>query len=319
MCSNMTTMRDVFWNRIYERAKNDRDIIVLSADFAAPSLDKFRMDMPAQFINLGISEQNMMLVAAGMALEGKKPFCYAIAPFITLRCFEQTKLYASGMDLPVVLVGVGAGVAYADSGYTHHAVEDIAILRTLPHMRIFQPCDNATLESLTDFALESSSPVYFRLDRYGRDNLIGDTSYVKTGLSVLRPVQKVTLLASGNMVMTALAAADLLAERGITAGVVDACIFPLDKGRFRKVFKTAEKIYTLEEHTLPGGIGSHVLEMVSDLDIPLRVKRFGMDLSDGYPVEYGGRELLQKQYGIDASSIAACILEECRWSGLIFC
>lgn len=306
----MPAMRDVFWNKIYEHAKQDRNIVVLAADFAAPSLDKFRLEMPAQFINLGISEQNMMLVAAGMALEGKKPFCYAIAPFLTLRCFEQTKLYASGMNLPITLVGVGAGFAYSDSGYTHHTVEDVAIMRTLPHMRVFQPCDNATLEVMTDLALESRSPIYLRLDRYGKDNLIGDAGHVKTGLSVLRPVQKATILASGNMVMTALEAADRLAEKNISVGVVDACMFPLDKLRFREVFGGAETVYTLEEHTLPGGIGSHVLETASDLDMPIRVKRLGLDLSEGYPVEYGGRELLQKQYGIDADSVVERILEE---------
>lgn len=306
----MPAMRDAFWNKLYERAKTDRSIVVLAADFAAPSLDKFRLEMPAQFINLGISEQNMMLVAAGMALEGKKPFCYAIAPFLTLRCFEQTKLYASGMNLPVTLVGVGAGFAYSDSGYTHHTTEDIAIMRTLPHMRVFQPCDNATLDVMTDMVLESNSPIYLRLDRYGKDNLIGDVSHVKTGISVIRPVQKATILASGNMVMTALEAADRLAEKGLAVGVVDACMFPLEKDRFREVLCGAETVYTLEEHTLPGGIGSHVLETVSDLGMPLHVRRFGLNLSEGYPVEYGGRDLLQQQYGIDAAHMAARILED---------
>ena len=100
----MPTMRDVFWDALFEKAKKDRNIVVLSADFAAPSLDKFRLELPAQFINLGIAEQNMMLLAAGLAIEGKKPFCYAISTFLTMRCFEQTRLYAAGMNLPIVMV-----------------------------------------------------------------------------------------------------------------------------------------------------------------------------------------------------------------------
>ena len=305
----MPAMRDVFWNEIYEKAKADRNIVILAADFAAPSLDKFRLDLPGQFIHLGIAEQNMMLVAAGMALEGKRPFCYAIAPFLTMRCFEQTRLYAAGMNLPIVLVGVGAGVSYSDSGYTHHAVEDIAIMRTLPHMRIFQPCDNASTKIMANLALESNSPVYLRLDRYGKENLIGDTKNVAAGISIVRPIQKITLLASGNMVMTALEVADKLAEKNISVGVVDACIFPLQKDYFQSLFSDVEKLIVLEEHTLSGGIGSHILELVSDLEINVKVKRFGLNISEGYICEYGGRNLIHKQQGMDSQSMVDYILE----------
>lgn len=305
----MPAMRDVFWNEIYEKAKSDRNIVILAADFAAPSLDKFRLDLPGQFLHLGIAEQNMMLVAAGMALEGKRPFCYAIAPFLTMRCFEQTRLYAAGMNLPIVLVGVGAGVSYSDSGYTHHAVEDIAIMRALPHMRIFQPCDNASTKIMASLALESNSPVYLRLDRYGKENLIGDTKNIAKGMSILRPVQKTTLLASGNMVMTALEVADTLAQKNISVGVVDACIFPLQKDYFQSLFFEVEKIIVLEEHTLTGGIGSHILEIASDLEMNIKVKRFGFDISQGYIREYGGRNLIHKQQGMDSQSIVDYILE----------
>ena len=308
----MSAMRDVFWNEIYEFAKENRNVVVLSADFAAPSLDKFRLNLPDQFINLGISEQNMILVAAGMALEGKIPFCYAIAPFITMRCFEQTRLYAAGMNLPITLVGVGAGFAYSDSGYTHHALEDVAIMRTLPHMRIFQPADNATTKVMAKLALESNSPVYLRLDRYGEENLIGDTASVESGLTVVRSVKKTTILASGNMMMTALKVADKLEEKNISVGVVDSCIFPVDKLRFKEVFFNVENIVTLEEHTINGGIGSNILEIVSDLNMNIKVKRFGIDLTQGYSKEYGGRELLHLQYGIDSDSVVSKILEEAK-------
>ena len=305
----MPTMRDVFWNEIYEFAKENRNIVILSADFAAPSLDKFRLQLPNQFINLGISKQNMILVATGMALEGKIPFCYAIAPFITMRCFEQTRLYAAGMKLPITLVGVGAGFAYSDSGYTHHALEDISIMRTLPNMKIFQPSDNATTKIMAKLSLESNSPVYLRLDRYGEENLIGDTSNVANGLSVVRAVQKTTILASGNMLINALKVADILKEKNVVVGVVDACIFPIDKTQFQKIFSKVENLITLEEHTLNGGIGSNVLELISDLNMNIRVKRLGLDLSQGYSKEYGGRLLLQNFYGIDPDTIVLKILD----------
>ena len=307
----MPAMRDVFWNEIYALAKDNRDIVILSADFAAPSLDKFRLDLPSQFIELGISEQNMILVAAGMALEGKQPFCYAISPFITMRCFEQTRLYAAGMNLPITLVGVGAGFAYSDSGYTHHSVEDIAIMRTLPHMRIFQPSDNDTTKILAKLALESSSPVYVRLDRYGKENLIGNTDHVSSGMSVVRPIEKITLLASGNMLMTALEVASSLAEQNISIGVVDACIFPLNPNRFHEIFADVDHLITLEEHTFIGGIGSHVLELISDCDMKLRVKRFALDLSNGYVHEYGGRDLIHQQQKMDSESIISYVRSVC--------
>lgn len=305
----MPAMRDVFWNRIYERAKEDRKIVILAADFAAPSLDKFRLELPAQFINLGIAEQNMVLMATGMALEGKKPICYAISSFLTMRCFEQTRLYAAGMNLPITLVGVGAGIAYEDSGYTHHAVEDIALMRSLPHMRVFQPCDNATVRKMADMVLDSASPVYVRLDRYGKDNLIGDDSTVETGINIVRPVRKTTLLASGNMMMTALEAADKLEAQGIQVGVVDTCVIPMDKKRFSSVMSGVQNLITLEEHVLPGGIGSHVLELVSDLGMDLAVRRFGFDFSDGFATEYGGRKVVHKQYHMDVDSVIHAVMD----------
>ena len=210
----------------------------------------------------------------------------------------------------IVLVGVGAGLSYSNSGYTHHAVEDLAIMRTLPHMKIFQPCDNASTKIMADLALESSSPIYLRLDRYGKDNVIGDTSHVAEGMTVLRPIEKITLLASGNMVLTALTVNEMLAEKNIRVGVVDACILPLNANRFSEILSGVEKLIVLEEHNLDGGLGSHVLERISDLELNLKVKRFGLDLTDGYIREYGGRDLIHRQQGIDAESIANYILEE---------
>lgn len=300
----MPAMRDVFWNEIYLRAESDRDIVILSADFAAPSLDKFRLNLPAQFINLGIAEQNMILLASGMALEGKKVFCYAISPFLTMRCFEQIRLYLAGMNLSVTLVGVGAGVSYSDSGYTHHSLEDIALMRVLPHMKIFQPSDNATIKVMVDLAMEADYPIYFRLDRYGKDNLIGDTANVATGLSIVRPIQKTTILTSGNMMMTALEIAD---KSDIPIGIVDSCILPFDKSRFKNIFENVETLITLEEHNLNCGLGTHVLETVSDLNLNVKVKRFGLNLDDGYPHEYGGRNLIHKLYALDSDSIVKCI------------
>lgn len=302
----MPAMRDAFWNRIYERAKEDRDIVVLSADFSAPSLDRFRLELPAQYIRLGIAEQNMILMAAGLALEGKRPFCYAIAPFLTMRCFEQIRLYAAGMNLPITLVGVGAGFSYADSGYTHHALEDVSLMRALPHMRIFQPCDNASVREMADMLTQSEGPAYLRLDRYGEETLAFQKETIEKGYHIVRPVQPVTLVASGCMVKTALDAAEQLQNAGISVGVVDICRIPADEALYG-VLSRAEEVVVLEEHTLPGGLGSYILEQFCEKNFPIKVHRIGLDLSGGCPEEYSGRQALHKLCRIDTERVVQLV------------
>lgn len=305
----MPAMRDVFWNKIYQAAKQDRNIVILSDDFSAPALDKFRLELPSQYIFGGISEQNIMLTAAGLALEGKKPICYAIAPFLAMRCFEQTRLYAAGMDLPITLVGVGAGLAYEDSGYTHHAVEDIAIMRTLPHMDVCQPCDNKTVEKVADFILKSKHPAYVRLDRYGIDEMYRWDSGFERGFYFASDIQPVTLAASGNMVGTALAVSGALKKEGISVGVVDICKIPLDEKEFVDALKPVKYLITMEEHVLPGGIGSYILEMLAKHDIFIKTKRIGLDFSSGFSREYGGRPVVHKQNGMDKDTIIDLVKE----------
>lgn len=298
----MPAMRDAFWTRIFERAIEDRNIVVLSADFTAPALDRFRLELPSQYIRLGIAEQNMILMAAGLALEGKRPFCYAIAPFLTMRCYEQIRLYAAGMNLPITLVGVGAGFSYADAGYTHQTLEDISLMRALPHMRIFQPCDNASTRKMADILLQSDGPAYLRLDRYGDESVAFQEETTEKGYHIARPVQRITLAASGYMVKTALDAAGQLQAAGISVGVVDICRIPVDETLYG-VLPGAEKIIVLEEHTLPGGLGSFILEQFCEKKLPVQVYRIGLDLSNGYPEEYSGRQALHKLYQIDAEHI----------------
>lgn len=303
----MPAMRDAFFNEIYSYARENRDIVILSADFSAPSLDQFRLNLPSQYIFTGISEQNMMLLAAGMALEGKRPICYAIAPFITMRCFEQTRLYASGMDLPITLVGVGAGTAYDDSGYTHHALEDIALMRTLPHMRIVQPCDNRDAVQAAEYAASARHPLYIRMDRYGVDALYTGERNLETGLSVVSAPRPVTLLASGSMVRVALEARDRLRAQGRDAGVLNANAIPLEPEAFRRAMEPVRVLVTLEEHVLPGGLGSHVLELAGDLGLTVQIKRLGFDLSKGYIEEFGGRDYFYRKYHMDAAAVLKAV------------
>lgn len=301
------TMRDVFFNGLYEYAKQDHNIIVVSADFSAPSLDQFRLNLPNQYIFAGISEQSMILLATGLALEGKKVFCYAIAPFLTMRCFEQIRNYPAGMDLPITLVGVGAGLAYDDSGYTHHAVEDIAIMRSLPHMCVLQPCDNADVRQMLELVMKSAHPFYLRLDRYGIEELFPGRRDIGSGFHIVKNVQPVTIVASGSMLRAALEAYETLEREGLPVGLVNLTSIPLDGEAFERSMAGVRTVVSIEEHTLSGGIGGYLLELISDRAMDIRVKRLGLDLTGGFVEQFGGRTAFYQNYHMDPKAVTAVV------------
>ena len=147
--SNMT-QRDAFWNRVYELQKERGDIVVVSADMGAPALDQFRKDFPSRWVNVGIAEQNGILVSSGLAMTGYRVFVYAIAPFITLRCIEQTRVNSGIMNIPITIVGVSGGFGYIDAGPTHHSTEDLTMMRAMPHMTINSISDNTMAAAAAD-------------------------------------------------------------------------------------------------------------------------------------------------------------------------
>jgi len=279
----MESQRDAFFNELYRIAKKDKDIILISADMGAPSLDQWRTNLPGQFFNVGIAEANMIAIAAGLALSGKKPFCYAIMPFITLRCYEAIKVNLCLMNLPVTLIGVGAGFSYDDSGPTHHSTEDISIMRALPNMTIYNASDTTLASHFAQLAYESPSPVYIRLDREELPLLHQGTKYIGDGIAYLREGcgYSSLIIATGNMVHKAL-------------GIKEVAVW--DIWRLKPLGKTdfsgIKQVTTFEEHMLAGGLGSIIAERLigSGLSIPL--KRVG--IKDKYYYVYGGREHIQE-------------------------
>ena len=232
------SQRDTFFNSLFELAKEDSRIIVITADCGAPSLDQWREELPCQFINVGIAEQQMIALAAGLALEGKRPYCYAIAPFATLRCYEFIKVDICLMNLPVVIVGVGAGLSYSEAGPTHHATEDIAIMRALPNMRILSISDNEGAQAAA--LCESETPLYIRLDR-------GDGKF----------------------------APHIICK---SKNSPDNVWYPLWLKPFDLAIPTdTEQIITVEEHLLAGGLGSIVAEYLADNNINIPLKRIGIN------------------------------------------
>ena len=301
-------MRDAFFDGLYPAAMKDKNIIVVSADMGAPSLDKFRDNLAEQFVNVGIAEQNMINVATGLALEGKKVFVYAIMPFATLRCYEVTKVNLSLMNIPVTIIGVGAGFSYDDSGPTHHSTEDIAVMRALPNMTVLSPSDSIMAAGFARMSCQMPTPNYVRLDREVLPLLYQPDTNFADGLAALRTGDDMCIIATGNMVHRAIEVSDKLQEAGINAGVIDLYrIKPIDQELLLASLKQVKRIVTLEEHLLTGGLGSAVLETLADSNKVIPIKRIG--IQDKYLYAYGGRNNIQATCGLDADSVTKTILE----------
>ena len=303
-------MRDAFFDKLYELAKKDPNIVLVDADMGAPSLDKFRRDMPAQFVNVGIAEQNAIVVACGLALGGKIPFTYAIAPFITLRCYEQIKVDMCAMKLPVTCVGVGAGFSYEDSGPTHHTTEDIAIMRALPNITIMNVTDNVMASKCAEIACKSKGPMYVRMDREPLPTIYDKKEEFKDGLTCLKKGKDVCIISTGNMVHKALEVANLLKKQSIDVAVVDLYRLKLVNTKsLLNYIKQSKKVVTLEEHLLDGGLGSIIAETLADNNMNVPLKRLA--IPDKYCYTYGGREEIRRTIGLDTKSVAKTVLDFC--------
>ena len=302
-------VRDAFFDRVYCLAQKDRNIVFLTDDMGAYSLDAFKKNLPDQFINVGVAEQNMISVAAGLALGGKKVFAYGIAPFITMRCYEQIKVDLCCMNLPVTIVSVGAGYTYGSDGPTHHAIHDIAIMRSLPEMTILNPSDAAMTAVCAEISYKNNSPCYVRIER-GKlpqiyDNHGNDFS---EGLKCLKSGADITIIATGEMVHRAFKVAERLAQYSIDAGVIDFYrIKPVNENLLIKFLNHSKKVTTIEENSIIGGIGTIVSEVLSDNNKQIPLKRLAVN--DYHCYKYGDREWLNALAGLDEDSIVKKILD----------
>lgn len=305
---NNISMRDAFFDELYEIAIKERNIIIVSADMGAPSLDKFRRDLGNQFINVGIAEQNMVTVATGLALNGKRVFIYAIMPFATLRCYEMIKVNLSLMNIPVTIIGIGAGFSYDDSGPTHHSTEDIAVMRVLPNMTILSPSDSIMAAKFARMSCQMSGPSYVRLDREILPLIYKQDTSFSDGLTNLKVGKDVCIISTGNMVHRAIEVSNKLKEHSINAGVIDLYrIRPINEELLLNSIGQSKRIVTLEEHLLTGGMGSAVAEILIDNGKTTPLKRIG--IRDKYYYAYGSRNNIQSLCGLDTDSVTKTTLE----------
>jgi transketolase len=306
--SNNKLMRDAFIDEIYRSALKDKDVVFISADFGAVALDDFRKNLPEQFIHAGISEQNMVDVGVGLALTGKKVFLYAMAPFITTRCYEQTKAVVSSMQLPITLIAVGVGLGYDHATLTHFTTEDIAIMRALNGIRILTPVDSDSALYIAKECVNNPKFTYVRLERNPQPPLYGDKlpDYLDNGYVSVHPGRDFVLVSSGYMTHKALKVREILLEDGIDLGVIDVFrIKPISHSLLSKLLSNYKAVITIEEQMLDGGFGSAIIETLADSEVCIPVKRIG--INDKFKVVNGDREHLNKLYSIDVDSMVSTV------------
>ena len=305
-------MRNAFANEMTKLAQQDERVVLLSGDIGNKLFDKFKDVDGHRFYNCGIAEANMMGVAAGMALSGLRPVVYTITPFTTTRCFEQIRVDACYHKAPVIIIGTGSGLSYAELGPTHHSLEDMAILRTLPGMRVMAPCDTSELRLAMRAALNEDGPVYIRIGKKGEPDIHHQLPDFKIGKSiVVREGDDIALLSAGTIMPEVLKAADILKVKGISAEVVSFhTVKPLDTGYLAAAAKRVQFFATIEEHGLIGGLGSAVAEWRASANSVTPLMSFGTP--DEFMHDVGTQEYARAKYGLTAENIAERIIASVR-------
>ena len=243
-------MRNAFADEIYKLADSDPRIVILSSDIGNRLFDKYKAKHTGRFYNTGVAEANSISMAAGLADSGMRPICYTIAPFITSRCYEQIKVDVCYHDKPVVIVGTGSGLSYASLGATHHSLEDIAIMRALPGLRVLAPADANELRSCLRVALSSDGPTYIRIGKKNEPVIFKEPPGFEYGKwQKMQDGEKICLLSTGIMLPEVMIAAGAI-EKAFGKPAVWACasIKPLDEVQLAEVFKTCAIVATVEEH-----------------------------------------------------------------------
>jgi transketolase len=301
-------MRNAFADEVTKLASQDARVIMLSGDIGNKLFDNFKKVDERRFYNCGVAEANMMGVAAGMALSGLRPVVYTITPFTTTRCFEQIRVDACYHHVPVTIVGTGSGLSYAELGPTHHSLEDLAILRTLPGMSVLAPCDANELRACMRAALRQDGPVYIRIGKKGEAVVFNEVPALTIGkVAIVRPGADVALLCAGTLMAETLEAATQLNADGISAEVVSVhSIKPLDVDYLAAAATRFKLIATVEEHGLIGGLGSAVAEWRARVNAPVRQLAFGTP--DEFMHEVGSQEYARRKYGLTASDMAAAVI-----------
>ena len=307
--ANKIPNRQAICDTLLNAAKTDKDIVVLCSDSrGSASLTKFADTYPEQFVEMGIAEQDLVSVAAGLASCGKKAFAASPACFLSTRSYEQAKIDCAYSNTNVTLIGISGGVSYGALGMSHHSAQDIAAMSAIPNMRVYLPSDRFQTAKLIEALLQDKKPAYLRVGRNPVEDVYTaeNRPFAMDKATILTEGSDVAIIACGEMVRPALDAAELLKVQGISATVVDMyCVKPLDTEAVIKAASGAKAVLTVEEHAPFGGLGSMVAQVVGE-HCPRKVKN--LSLPDA-PVITGTSKEVFDYYGLNAEGIAKSAVE----------
>jgi len=303
-------MRQTCLDMVYELAKRDPRVFFIGSDLGCGTLQEFQRDMPERFFMEGISEANVVSMAAGLAMNGKIPYVNTIASFLTRRSFEQVALDLCLHNVPVRLLGNGGGMVYAPLGPTHMTVEDLATMRAIPNMTVLAPCDAEEMKRAMEQTLDYPGPIYIRFGK-GFDPVVSSAEHpfvIGKGI-VMREGEDALLISTGITLKVILDAADQLAEKGIAATVLHLpTVKPLDREIILDMAEKTRVVVTVEEHSILGGLGGAVAEVLAEANLgrPLCFRRLG--IPDTFPEDYGSQNSLMERYGITGGKTVATVL-----------
>ena len=302
--SNKVIINDV----LSEAAAVEKNLIVLCSDSrGSASLEPFAKKFPAQFVEVGIAEQNLVSIAAGLAACGKKSFVFSPASFLSTRAVEQVKVDVAYSHTNVKLIGIAGGVSYGDLGMTHQSFNDVAIMASTPDMRVYVPCDRFQTEKLFRALLQDKDPAYIRVGRNPVADVYSENfPFEFNKATTIQDGSDVTIIACGEMVQGAKAAGELLKAKGISARVIDMyCVKPIDREAIIKAAKETKLILTVEEHVTLGGLGSMVAQVAAE-NAPVKVVSLGLP---DEPAISGKPAQIFQYHGMDAEGIVKKISE----------
>jgi transketolase len=291
-------------------ARHDKRVMLLTADLGFGVLTSFAETLPDQYLNVGVAEQNMTGLATGLALEGKIVFTYSIGNFPTLRCLEQIRNDVCYHHANVKIVCIGGGFCYGPLGISHHATEDLAIMRVLPHMKVMAPGDLSETSLITEMVYKTSGPCYLRLGRGGEPDIHQATLHALLGQGLpLFPDGDIAFLSTGGILSNAVKARRMLTNKGLSVSLHSLPFFqPLDDGLIKRLAQTSRLVVTIEEHSIIGGLGGMVAEILAELPEPkAQLTRIG--LREGFSCEVGDQDYLRKIYGLSPEAIAQRVCE----------
>ncbi len=303
-------MRDQFIKTLLGEVEKNPNIILITGDLGFGVLNEFIEKYPNNFINAGVAEQNMTGIAAGLALEGKKVFTYSIANFPTLRCLEQIRNDVCYHNLDVNIISIGGGFSYGPLGMTHHATEDIAVMRTLPNLDIFSPSGLWEVDKATKSLSQSNGPGFLRLDKsFGQDYVAENEKFVVGKGRILSKGMDCSIILTGGILEEAELAKNTLEKNNISTQIISMhTIKPLDDSLIIKTIKSSKLVVTLEEHTIIGGLGSAVCEVIVDNQLQKKpLIRIGLE--SGFSTIVGSQKYLRAHYKMDSNAIVHRILK----------